>query len=407
MREEDYPKVFPKEEVRSVKIKPRNLEREMFSVDFEDLKGGREYIVKARVEDVAGSEKVVEVKTPYIMQFENIAKTDYIIVIADYYTWYKPGWGKHIFMPILGEYDSGDPIVTAKHIDWATGHGIDAFAISWWGKNLENPNRQVTGEHPYDLMNFENTFLTHLMINQIKFCILYENTGRLKIQNPNDAPEQWIQDLDDSFNRDRLLSDFIYFTKYFSHPQYLKIDGKPVVVFDYTLPFRGNITGVFKEVRNEMREKGWELYLVNDLAGRSFYPQELLSGDVAYPPGLPVSPKHVLQIIENTDAFSGSGPPPYYEMDIEKTYSLWFQFAQSYKKDFIPVAWPGFGNVIPRSSEHFLSLLERCGKYNTRKTIRIPSFNEWYFAHQIEPAYEYSFQYLEILKDFIEKCYKQ
>jgi hypothetical protein len=62
MREEDYNKVFPKEEVRSVKIEPKKLEREMFSVDFKDLKGGREYIVKARVEDVAGNEKMVEVE---------------------------------------------------------------------------------------------------------------------------------------------------------------------------------------------------------------------------------------------------------------------------------------------------------------------------------------------------------
>jgi hypothetical protein len=57
MREEDYHRVFPKEEIRSVKIEPKKLEREMFSVDFEDLKGGREYIIKARVEDVAGNEK--------------------------------------------------------------------------------------------------------------------------------------------------------------------------------------------------------------------------------------------------------------------------------------------------------------------------------------------------------------
>jgi hypothetical protein len=57
MREEDYDKVFPKEEIRSVKIEPRKLEREIFSVDFKDLKGGREYIVKARVKDVAGNEK--------------------------------------------------------------------------------------------------------------------------------------------------------------------------------------------------------------------------------------------------------------------------------------------------------------------------------------------------------------
>jgi len=32
---------------------------------------------------------MIEVKTPYIRQFENISKTDDIIVIADYYTWYR------------------------------------------------------------------------------------------------------------------------------------------------------------------------------------------------------------------------------------------------------------------------------------------------------------------------------
>jgi hypothetical protein len=89
MREEDYDKVFPKEEIRDVKIKPRQLEREMFSINFNDLKGGREYIVRARVEDVAGIERIVEVKMPYIRQFENIAKNDDILVIANYLLWYR------------------------------------------------------------------------------------------------------------------------------------------------------------------------------------------------------------------------------------------------------------------------------------------------------------------------------
>jgi len=122
MREEDYPKVFPKEEVRSVKIRPRNLEREIFSVDFEDLKGGREYIIKARVEDVAGNEKRVAVKTLYIRQFENFGKELYkkgLIVSADYYPLYPdPHPWEHLepmaVNPILGKYDVTDPIVISK-----------------------------------------------------------------------------------------------------------------------------------------------------------------------------------------------------------------------------------------------------------------------------------------------------
>jgi hypothetical protein len=134
MREEDYDKVFPKEETIIVKIKPRNLEREMFSVDFEDLKGGREYIVKARVEDVAGSEKRIEVKTPYIRQFENFGKELYdkgIIVSATYYPLYPDphpwDWLSVRTYPILGKYDVRDDIIISKHIDWATGHGINTF----------------------------------------------------------------------------------------------------------------------------------------------------------------------------------------------------------------------------------------------------------------------------------------
>jgi len=148
MKAEDYPKVFPPDKERDFILTPidgkfDSLE-EKFSVPIKDIVGGREYRIVVLVRDSAGNERIVEVKTPYIRQFENIAKTDDIIVIADYYMWYggppsyaawrdfKTGEKLHIHTPMLGEYDSGDPIVISKHIDWATGHGIDAFSISWW-----------------------------------------------------------------------------------------------------------------------------------------------------------------------------------------------------------------------------------------------------------------------------------
>ncbi len=39
---------FPQEEVKTVKLRPKGLERETFSVNF-DLKGGREYIIKLQL----------------------------------------------------------------------------------------------------------------------------------------------------------------------------------------------------------------------------------------------------------------------------------------------------------------------------------------------------------------------
>ena len=64
---------------------------------------------------------MVEVKTPYIRQFGNVAMTDDIIVAVPYYLWYRrdlSNWKDgHKYMPLLGEYCSDDPIVMSKHID--------------------------------------------------------------------------------------------------------------------------------------------------------------------------------------------------------------------------------------------------------------------------------------------------
>ena len=42
-------------------------------------------------------------------------------------------------MPELGEYDSRDPLVIAKHLDYTRRGGIGFWAMSWWGPN--SPNR--------------------------------------------------------------------------------------------------------------------------------------------------------------------------------------------------------------------------------------------------------------------------
>jgi len=63
---------------------------------------------------------MVEVKIPYIRQFENIAETDDITVAAFYYNWYTIGYDIPKDLPdkpLLGLYNSDDNIVLNKHID--------------------------------------------------------------------------------------------------------------------------------------------------------------------------------------------------------------------------------------------------------------------------------------------------
>ena len=141
MRPEDYPRVFPSDKERVFVPTPTDgkfdeLEEE-FSALITNIVGGREYRIVALVRDVAGNERIVEIKTPYIRQFENVAKTGDIIVAVPYYLWYRrdlSNWKDgHKYMPLLGEYRLDDPIVMSKHIDWATGYGIGVFLISWSG----------------------------------------------------------------------------------------------------------------------------------------------------------------------------------------------------------------------------------------------------------------------------------
>ena len=394
---------FPQEDTESFASRPARRVAG-FEQEVRDIEGGREYEIRVTSKDARGNVATANLTTPYVREFENTAPLNDITVIADYYTWFLFGrWGGHVYTPLLGEYGSGDPTAISKHIDWATGHGIDAFAVSWWG---DPSSCTDTNQHPWDLLNFEERFLKHPMLNHMKFCILYENNGRLKVTNRDDPAEKWVEDLDDPFNRSRLLSDFEYLTKYFSDPQYLRIGGKPCVRFDYTVPFRGDIKGVLGEVRTKLRDMGWEIYLINDLAGRSLYPADLISAEASdwrYPN---VSPAHVLQVIENTDAIGGSGPPP------NENYKIWRDFSVKRRKDFVPVSWPGQHvhpsicptcEPVPRSPEYFTTLLEPSIKYNTRNIIEIAAFNEWEAGIEIEPAEEYGFSYLQALRDVLGK----
>jgi hypothetical protein len=54
-------------------------------------------------------------------------------VLAYYYIWYTPtSWNRaKSDYPLLGRYDSGDPAVIRRHIEWAKAAGINGFLVSW------------------------------------------------------------------------------------------------------------------------------------------------------------------------------------------------------------------------------------------------------------------------------------
>jgi hypothetical protein len=405
MREENYDKVFPKEGVRSIKIKPRNLEREMFSVDFEDLKGGREYIVKARVKDVAGSEKMVEVKTPYIRQFENIAKTDDILVMASYLLWYRAdgsNWKDgHRHQPLLGEYVSNDPLIMSKHIDWATGHGIDGFFVSW------------SGYEEGDIKYFDSNLkmmVDNPLASQIKIAILYESIGRLINSNPG-----W--NLDDERNVQILKRDFSYIAEnYFSHPSYLRINYKPVIFF---YEGKGVFANTFKSLSEKMNEirtyikknYGTDIYWISDHAhpladpSMNVFNTNIKWGDAA-------------KLFDGITSYGGyskeyASPEDIYISYLRQGFEKWYTFSENNKLGFIPFAVTGYDPryvswgskdvvAIDRDPEKFKRRLELAFKYRNMGIVWIHEFNNFFEDTQIEPTVEEGFVFLKTLKNFLQ-----
>jgi hypothetical protein len=405
MRPEDCSKVFPPDKERDFILTPvdgkfDSLE-ESFSVPIKDIVGGREYKIVALVKDLAGNNKTIEVKTPYIRQFENIAKTDNITVIVPYYLWYRrnlSNWRDgHKYMPLLGEYRSDDPMVMSKHIDWATGHGIDVFAVSWTGYE--------SGDVKYFDDNLKLLFNITLS-KDINIMILYESPGRLKTTGNPSAP--WEKDLSDEENLKTLLEDFKYLSRnYFNKENYFRIDGHPVVYIYDSAAFIGDVAGAIEKLRNVVKKEGYDIFLISD----HVHPYVLPGSNLIWEERA----KQFDGITSWLGGYSGEGNylGGSYETQLQILYSEWGKWAKENSKKLIPFTTPEFDNryvnwgnpnsiPLERSPEKFETRLRIILSYTDNpKIIMLGTFNDFFESTTLEPAREYGFEYLSLLKEIL------
>ena len=160
--------------------------------------------------------KTFQIMAASLLVMVSAASGSDVMVGVYYYPWYGPGAGGHGFgntlwahlvpkqYPELGYYNNADPAVISAHINQSVEANIQFWACSWWGPVSYEDNI------------IKNHILTHEEADKLKYAILYESTGRLgSFDNPDYS---------------RLESDVQYFAdNYFGNPNYLKIDGRPVI----------------------------------------------------------------------------------------------------------------------------------------------------------------------------------
>jgi len=149
--------------------------------------------------------------------------------------------------PVCGFYNDADPTLWDYYIPWMTTHGVDFIAFDWY----YNAGQEYLND------SLDRGFLQSEKNTQVKFCAHWCNHGGGWWKKPLDQSKPAILAMTD------LLCD-----KYFSKPNYLRINGRPVFMIYETSTLLGfsGVDGVrdsLAAMRLRAKEKGLPgLYLV-------------------------------------------------------------------------------------------------------------------------------------------------
>jgi len=348
------------------------------------------------------------------------------IVIAQHNFWYfgpkqgggfGDGWGNREtpLNPYLGDYWSSDPDVMYQQIEWAVEYGVDAFSIEW--TTPRGVGCCVSMEETLD-----DVFLKSPNIHKIRWAIFYDFVLRL---GQTSGLEQYQDGL--NFNEpevyDVFVSDFKHFArKYFDHPQYLKIDGRPVIYIWATNAFVGNLEGALREARREVAELGYDVFIVGDeVVANRFDPHHasLFDGSSTFTfliPGLDISSWNDMSdaatAVDQTFTRWRANIEGVKVMDREEYVNFQPAWAPQYDDRLVR---PDSGIYIPATSkEQVIAMAEVARKHaqpvgsQGQKLIWLNTWNCWAETTTVEPtanlgpkypAGNYQFDMLEVVRE--------
>jgi glycoprotein endo-alpha-1,2-mannosidase len=314
-----------------------------------------------------------------------ISPTDYVVGVY-YYPWHgddfhnQQGYLREQLYPrqypSLGEYNDSDPSIIAQHIQMFHRANVGVLVTSWWGPTRleDNTTKGVIMEHPD--------------IGTIQIALHYETTGRLGKEG------------EDIVNA---KSDIQFMCEnYFDHPNYYRIDGRPVLVLYISRRLHqvGKLEEALLTMRSTAAKCGHNLYLVGDqVFSQAPDPDEVHV------------PFWYFDAITNYDVYGSAGRPEGYagkERVIEyyKHMEAWRDQAILDDCRFIPAVSPGYNDrgvrldannpalsrrLTADSEEgslfHFqLQFAKELADSALNNLIFVNSFNEWHEDTQIEPV---------------------
>lgn len=287
---------------------------------------------------------------------------------------------------IFRRYNTSLPLVAKNHIEQALKGGIDVFALEWTGPYPTTISNAIFTE-----FDIENGFLPAIKeFPSFKFCIFYDQTIRMFWKYGILDDEAY--NFDNPTVRNTFLSDIFYISsKYFSHPNYFKLNGKPVLWLYLTRLYKGDFQETFSELRKNLEGKIFiiadELFSTHSIDEEKI---KIFDGVGCYGMGIDgrafndgANSREVIDIsipfykewrdkVESTKNIEGE--------QIKFIYPVQPQFDD----DHLP-GRPSFGEFYCNSPEDFQYSCERVKSIMPGSGIVfVTSFNEWYETTAVE-----------------------
>ncbi len=295
-----------------------------------------------------------------------------------YYPWYAGDFhgGRYLREhlvppqpPTLGEYDDRESAVIAQHLQWSREANASLWVASWWGPG----RREDTALRQH--------ILPHEDLRDTKIALFYETPGR-------------VPGFTDVSN---VSADLTYVAEnYFEHPNYLRLDGRPVLFVYLTrvLSRQGTLDEVVDLMRSAATAAGHDLYIIGDQAFG-----QAPSGSSAF---------ELLDGVTNYDVYGSVGVSGFAGQQAVDAYFAaqagWQALSTAAGVAFMPAATPGFNDKGVRDGHAavsrrltadgepgslFREMLRQATVQTEEATgnmLLITSWNEWHEDTQIEPV---------------------
>ena len=321
-------------------------------------------------------------------------------------------------VPVWGYTDESDPLVMSKKIDAAADHDIDVFIFDWYWDN----------EGIYWERGLENGFLEAANNNRIEFALMwamwdfydmfpYSRGQPIEVLYPGKVDPE-------TFER---ACDYMI-EKYFKHPSYWKIDGKPYLsIYDLDLLIQSFGTveaarSALDAFRDKARQAGFPDIHLNAIA---WSPSSLVSEKN---PAYPANTVEQLGFISVTSyVWIHHIKLPQLQTEYGYVKEEYFKYLENAEEIFdVPVfpnvsmgwdpsprtnqddhfgdfGYPFTNTISGNTPEQFYQALleakKRLLETQGPQIVTINSWNEWSEGSYLEPDTEFGYGYLEALRE--------